>query len=528
MEGGEPHTRYHDLTFGGDFLTALRDDGRTVRFSRLERALLSTFSARPKRLFSREQLLSVMRAEPEELNDRSVDFVINRLRKKLGDSARRPKFIATQYGEGYVWIAAGETFADTSGFMVIAPLRLPADPASAEKAEAMLRRLRAALAGVLEPRRRVVLDETWRPGPQQSYRFSLQANFVAGNVSGETDVGLVLRDELTRQVLAVERLRLTDDPGDQAARRLARRLLSQMWRRLALAPGAALLPTDEPLHLRMHEAAMLLAPGLETWREMERRFADREAGPSEDPQARIMRAVIAHARLLFGAAGDPADPETYRRGSKVIAPLVLGALPDVRADPVLSLAAAKLLLQIGREHEALAERLAADVLASSAAFAAAHAVLGECRAVRGDLDGAVADYDQAIELCERGSEFEVYLLILKCCALMAKADYAAALAVFRQVVQLKPAALPQLGVLCLPPIDREATPDQRRLLDRVEAPQARMLIGYQYHMFAKRFHRPEHGANLMRGPLEQLTQRLGPQIVPEEVRRGLPSLNLRA
>jgi NAD(P)-dependent dehydrogenase (short-subunit alcohol dehydrogenase family) len=108
MDSGHLPRRYDGLSLDADCLTAMRGDGRRVRFSRLERALLRTMTARPWRLFSREQLLSAMSAEPEDLSDRNVDFVVNRVRRKLGDPARAPRFIATQYGEGYMWIAAAE------------------------------------------------------------------------------------------------------------------------------------------------------------------------------------------------------------------------------------------------------------------------------------------------------------------------------------------------------------------------------------------------------------------------------------
>jgi SulP family sulfate permease len=39
------------------------------------------------------------------MSDRSIDYLVNRVRRKLGDSARRPHYIETRYGEGYVWIA---------------------------------------------------------------------------------------------------------------------------------------------------------------------------------------------------------------------------------------------------------------------------------------------------------------------------------------------------------------------------------------------------------------------------------------
>lgn len=38
--------------------------------------------------------------------------MVNRLRRKLGDDARAPRYIATRYGEGYVWVGAAPVTAD--------------------------------------------------------------------------------------------------------------------------------------------------------------------------------------------------------------------------------------------------------------------------------------------------------------------------------------------------------------------------------------------------------------------------------
>lgn len=518
MDTGPRRHRSLDLSFGPDFLTATRDDGERIRFSRLERALLAALSARPGRIVTRERLLALMNAEPEDLSDRNVDFAVNRLRKKLGDSARAPRFIATQYGEGYVWIAPLEDAPAADGFMVIGPVRRPADPALAARFDGLIGRLRASLAASLKPGRRIAVDADWRPGAQPGFRFSLEATLVLPE-GGEAEAALVLRDEPSRRVLAIERLHAADALDEAAMRAFAVRLIAKLWRSLALTPAAEVLPTDPPLHLRMQGAAMLLSGSRETWLEMERRIAEHAAAAPEDAGLAIMRGVIQYARLVFRAGGDPADPATYRRAADAIEPLVLGALPRITADPVLSAAAAKLLLLMGRGHEALAERLAETVLATSAAFAATLPVLAQCKAWRGDLEGAIADYDQALELADRGSEFEVYLLVLKSYALLARGDYAGALALFARLVEIKPSTLSELGLHYLPPEGLAPSAEQRRLLAAADAKTAREVIGYHFHMGAKFFGRPEHAARVMRGPFERLTARFGVETAPAEVRR---------
>jgi DNA-binding response OmpR family regulator len=99
---------FNDLVFDAEMLTARRDDGTELRFTRQERVLLLQFTGRPGKLMTRARLIDLLTRDGDGAGERNVDFVVNRLRKRLGDNARDPRFIATQYGEGYVWIAKSD------------------------------------------------------------------------------------------------------------------------------------------------------------------------------------------------------------------------------------------------------------------------------------------------------------------------------------------------------------------------------------------------------------------------------------
>jgi two-component system, OmpR family, response regulator len=103
------------------------DDSRTLRFARwrfdrlarqlvnaddigialsaAEFRLLAAFVQRPRRVLSRDQLIELTRAPGVEVNDRSIDLAVSRLRAKLGDTAREPALIRTVRGEGYLFDA---------------------------------------------------------------------------------------------------------------------------------------------------------------------------------------------------------------------------------------------------------------------------------------------------------------------------------------------------------------------------------------------------------------------------------------
>ncbi|WP_457356532.1 response regulator [Roseateles sp. P5_D6] len=76
-----------------------------IALSSAEFRLLGAFVQRPGRVLSRDQLIELTRAPGVEVNDRSIDLAVSRLRAKLGDTAREPSLIRTVRGEGYLFDA---------------------------------------------------------------------------------------------------------------------------------------------------------------------------------------------------------------------------------------------------------------------------------------------------------------------------------------------------------------------------------------------------------------------------------------
>lgn len=81
---------------------------REVVVTSYEFALLRTLAERPGRVLSREQLLELTRDNgAEESFERSIDVQISRLRQKLGDDARQPRYLKTIRGHGYMLAERG-------------------------------------------------------------------------------------------------------------------------------------------------------------------------------------------------------------------------------------------------------------------------------------------------------------------------------------------------------------------------------------------------------------------------------------
>jgi len=76
----------------------------------MEYQLLALLASNPGRVFSRDDVLNELRGIDAQLFSRSVDILVSRLRSKLGDTARQPRFIKTVWGSGYTFVGeAAET-----------------------------------------------------------------------------------------------------------------------------------------------------------------------------------------------------------------------------------------------------------------------------------------------------------------------------------------------------------------------------------------------------------------------------------
>jgi two-component system OmpR family response regulator len=81
-------------------------DGTMVALSGAEYRLLRVFLDNPQRVLTRDQLLNLTQGRQADQFDRSIDLMVSRLRQRLQDVAREPRYIKTLRSEGYVFSAA--------------------------------------------------------------------------------------------------------------------------------------------------------------------------------------------------------------------------------------------------------------------------------------------------------------------------------------------------------------------------------------------------------------------------------------
>jgi len=95
--------RYEGLEVNPDKRAALLDD-QELELTTMEFQLLALMAANPGKVYSRDDILNELRGIDAQLFSRSVDILVSRLRQKLGDTAKHPRFIKTVWGAGYTFI----------------------------------------------------------------------------------------------------------------------------------------------------------------------------------------------------------------------------------------------------------------------------------------------------------------------------------------------------------------------------------------------------------------------------------------
>ena len=73
----------------------------------MEYELLVLLASKPGHAFTRDEILNGLRGIDAQLFSRSVDILVSRLRQKLNDTAKQPRFIKTVWGTGYTFLKRG-------------------------------------------------------------------------------------------------------------------------------------------------------------------------------------------------------------------------------------------------------------------------------------------------------------------------------------------------------------------------------------------------------------------------------------
>lgn len=512
--------RYGEFVFDETFSTARRSGGETIVFTRAERLLLSALTGSPHRVLTRSQLLDAISGPGSDTSDRNVDFVINRLRSKLTDSARSPRFIATRYGEGYMWVAVPTATADT--LLVIGPVhglgRAGAlEPLAGRLLEGLVERFRAATTSGQDIR----LETHYSPTAERTTRamFNLELSLYPRN--SELHCAMVLRRATGGEVVGMSRL-VVADAGDvsRAVTKVVDEFRSLIWHQQVRSVVETPAASPPPIYVAMHDAGRLLTASNQSWLEsIDRVRAALEANP-DDPQTRLMWGLSLYVQVITGTNGEMPPAEEQRAIEDEIEAAALGALPHIADNPMLKLSVAKLLVYLARGYGELAERLAEEAFERSTAFAASFAILGQVRLMRGKLEEGMDLLERALDIAEPGTEFSVYIMVLLCSGKLAAEDFDGLKRLLQSLQEVSPVTQFTVAPFCVL-AHEPLSPQNHAALSTLGAERARTLLAFLHMTTVRQYEIRAHQRNVIGGFAHHIVRLYGPDVVPPQVREIL-------
>jgi DNA-binding response OmpR family regulator len=120
--------QFEGYTLDAQARTCLDPQGKEVSLTRAEFSLLLAFARQPGRVLSRDELSHVVAGRGADPDDRSVDVLISRLRRKIEPDPKVPRIIMTLPGEGYKFTARPESIERTTAVIVATPQTVSSDP----------------------------------------------------------------------------------------------------------------------------------------------------------------------------------------------------------------------------------------------------------------------------------------------------------------------------------------------------------------------------------------------------------------
>lgn len=99
----QPVKRFCGWTLDVPHWTLTNPSGQEVRLTRGEFELLVAFASRAGRVLTRDSLLDYVSHRDWAPNDRTIDVLVGRLRRKLETDPQAPRLFVTIHGVGYVF-----------------------------------------------------------------------------------------------------------------------------------------------------------------------------------------------------------------------------------------------------------------------------------------------------------------------------------------------------------------------------------------------------------------------------------------
>lgn len=505
--------RYGSATFDTDLLTVQRDDGLTVQFTRSERLVLKQLVENAGRLQTRSQLLDAMSEPGSDKNDRTIDFIVTRLRNKLNDDASNPIYIATRYGEGYVWVAKPRTAPHHAkgAYIVLGPIRkLGRLPLVSDVPDAFLARLQSELAERFKSGRRVVIDADCPPRamfPGDPPRYNVELTFVPRE-GDQIDCVTTLNHFGTGKLMRVRRT--ATSPLDSAVA-TAEQIATGIWEDELHEPRH-----PQPMVVSLSQAGLSVTGDPANWSENDSRLRALLAEAPDNPVLRLLYATNLQSRFVIAGPAAFLGPFDIAADEREVEAIVTSVLPEIQHDPTHAMSAARLLFFLGPAYRPLAIELAERAHREGTAIAASYGTIGHMRACLGDIDAGLESYDIALSMTEPGSQYDLFLLVLK-----AQAQLAANLRDgLTRTLETSYARKPELAffmeMFCSPV--GTPSPVAQMALANTPKEMATAMLRYVFHSCTRNFVRPDHRINTIEAGARLFAGRFGPDVMPPELR----------
>ncbi len=505
--------RYGSATFDTDLMTVQRDDGLTVKLTRSERLVLRKLIENAGRLQSRSQLLDAMSEPGSDKNDRTIDFIVTRLRTKLNDDATNPNFIATRYGEGYLWVAKPRAAHHPAkgAHIVLGPIRkLGRLPLTSTEPDAFLAQLQSELALRFKSSRYIAIDPDCPPlatFPGDPPRYNVEMTFVPRD-GNQIDCVTTLNHFRTGKLIRVQRTAISPATSASAT---AERIATDIWQDELHEPRH-----PQPMVVSLSQAGLAVTGDHANWTENDNRLRALLANTPDDPVLRLLYATNLQSRFVIAGPASFLGPFDIEADEREIEAIVTAVLPEIQDDPVHAMAAARLLFFLGPAYRPLAIELAERAHHEGTAIAASYGTIGQMRACLGDIDAGLEAYDIALSMTEPGSQYDLFLLVLKAQAQLA-ANLRDGLA---KTLETSYARKPELALFmelfCSPP-GQPSSVAQMALANTPMA-MATALLRYVHHSCTRSFVRPDHRINTIEAGAKLFAGRFGPDVMPPELR----------
>jgi hypothetical protein len=508
------------IQFSRDFSSGITAEGVSIRFTKSEARALAYLSGLPGRVVTRDQLLDAVSEYGSEKTDRSVDFLINRLRKKLSDSPKNPKYIGSRYSEGYVWLAEPNGFSENHGsvYILIGPLRWPPTiPQFQDTVRQFAENLKAQLEHHCMQGQDIVIDEAYdRTIATESTRPDYTIDLTLIRNAEDAAAILMTKSSDGMRLIQADRFQILEDilepPED-----FVPTLLAKIWK------DRATLHRDVPLPVAMHDFIRTNDQSEISWNEADARIkALRRAAP-DDPELKLMYAAHLHTKyVLLG-------PELFYKGTDsceedeaLIETLVLEALPYVEGRPEYAAISAKLLHFLRKGYDNRAHGLAEGAHSQSVNVASTLTAVGQLRCFKGDFAGAEECFAQVIPLCDRASDFHVYTLVLLVQVHLAANNQQGVKEVKKELYSVKPSAVIYFEVLLTNP-DRPSLRAKAATM-MLSKKRARAILDHMFYICGRLYSHEIHRENMMRTPIMLFKRRFGNDILTEEMTKAMPNL----